>query len=184
METEILLPCPFCGGEAYTEVVAPHVHTIATFMPDYKGGAMAACGSCHAAQWRDGPDAEAEVIALWNRRAALATAQPEALGSVSGVMHDARAATPTMAQPEAKPGDRVPMPQNEDQAALMCLIGESWLRHNSPHRLRPEAKGEGVDYVAIANRAQALTGRSVWPSTVKAVLEATRQAQGGGEDGR
>lgn len=37
------------------------------------------------------------------------------------------------------------------------------------------AVGDGVrgmfDYTDIANRAQLITGRSVWPSTVKAILE-------------
>jgi hypothetical protein len=34
----------------------------------------------------------------------------------------------------------------------------------------PRPQGE-VDYTDIANRAQAITGRSIFPSTVKAVLE-------------
>lgn len=64
-----LLPCPFCGSDkVYTEVVAPHTHKVATFMPDYQGGAMATCGDCCAAHWRDGADAEAQVIAAWNLR--------------------------------------------------------------------------------------------------------------------
>lgn len=70
---ETLRPCPFCGGaNVYTEVVAPHTHKVAKFMPDYEGGAMVACGDCHAANWRDGANAEAEVIKLWNARAASA----------------------------------------------------------------------------------------------------------------
>lgn len=65
-----LMNCPFCGSDNVdTEVVAPHTHKVATFMPDYKGGAMATCYDCCAAHWRDGENAEAEVIAAWNRRA-------------------------------------------------------------------------------------------------------------------
>jgi len=37
---------------------------------------------------------------------------------------------------------------------------------------RPVTDAECVD---IANRAQAATGRSIWPSTVRAVLEAARE---------
>lgn len=33
-------------------------------------------------------------------------------------------------------GDRVPVPQNADQAVLMSLLGEQWLRDNAPDRLR------------------------------------------------
>lgn len=34
-----LKPCPFCGGEAVMNVIEPHTHEIATFIPDY-GGAL------------------------------------------------------------------------------------------------------------------------------------------------
>ena len=36
----------------------------------------------------------------------------------------------------------------------------------------PEAAVEGLDYTDIANRAQAATGRSIWPSTAEAVIAA------------
>lgn len=35
--------------------------------------------------------------------------------------------------------NRVPMPTNADQAALMALLGEIWLRDNAPERLRQPA---------------------------------------------
>lgn len=40
----------------------------------------------------------------------------------------------------------VPVPKNEDQAALMALIGENWLRENAPHRLRtpPQSSAQGA----------------------------------------
>lgn len=44
--------------------------------------------------------------------------------------------------------------------------------------------GGEIDYTDIANRAQAVTGRSIWPSTVKAILDvATPPAQQPGEVG-
>lgn len=36
-------------------------------------------------------------------------------------------------------GECVPLPKSEDQAALMALLGEKWLRDNAPHRLRSSA---------------------------------------------
>ena len=33
-------------------------------------------------------------------------------------------------------GAEVPVPVNADQAALMCLLGEAWLREHAPERLR------------------------------------------------
>ena len=39
-----LEPCPFCGGEAFIEVIPPHKHIIATFVADYDGGAFAGGG--------------------------------------------------------------------------------------------------------------------------------------------
>lgn len=75
-----LLPCPFCGGEAYEDVVAPHTHTIATFMPDYEGGAMVCCSKCHAANWREGANGLELAIAAWNARELQ---QAQGVGSVS-----------------------------------------------------------------------------------------------------
>lgn len=42
-EKEKLKPCPFCGGEAVIEIVEPHTHVLATFMPDYGGGFFIEC---------------------------------------------------------------------------------------------------------------------------------------------
>lgn len=50
-----------------------------------------------------------------------------------------------LATPPAAQADSVPMPQNEDDAAAMAVLGESWLRHNAPHRLKTAAQaGDGV----------------------------------------
>ena len=46
---------------------------------------------------------------------------------------------------------------------------------DAPHVQGSVAQAQGggeLDYTDIANRAQEVTGRSIWPSTVKAVLEA------------
>ncbi len=67
---ETLLNCPFCDGEAYIDTVLPHTHTVATFMPDYEGGSMVACSSCHVAVWREGKDAETAAVSAWNTRTA------------------------------------------------------------------------------------------------------------------
>lgn len=60
-------------------------------------------------------------------------------------------------------------------AGALRVIAEDYaaLAHT---RQTATAADEAVDYVAIANRTQAITGRSVWPSTVKAILEAARPA--------
>lgn len=60
--TTELLPCPFCGGKAILNIIPPHTHTIATFMPDCEGEAFIEC-TCILA----GRTAE-EVIEAWNRR--------------------------------------------------------------------------------------------------------------------
>lgn len=44
---------------------------------------------------------------------------------------------------------------------------------------RPEPPVTDAECVDIANRAQAETGRSIWPSTVRAVLEAARATREG-----
>ena len=59
-----LKPCPFCGGEAMIEVIEPHTHTMATFMPDYEGGAFIEC-QCGAAISGETRNA---AIAAWNKR--------------------------------------------------------------------------------------------------------------------
>jgi hypothetical protein len=42
------------------------------------------------------------------------------------------------ALPKQPQGTSVPMPTNEDQAALMALIGTRWLGDNAPHRLKSQ----------------------------------------------
>ena len=59
-----LKPCPFCGGEAMIEVIEPHTHTMATFMPDYEGGAFIEC-QCGAGISGKTID---DVIAAWEKR--------------------------------------------------------------------------------------------------------------------
>lgn len=60
-----LKPCPFCGGEAFIEVIPPHKHYIATFMADYDGGAFAECTKCSCAISADN---EQDAINKWNTR--------------------------------------------------------------------------------------------------------------------
>lgn len=59
-----LKPCPFCGGEAYTEIVAAHNH-IFVDMPDCDGEAFVFCNDCSAAV--SGRN-EQEAAEAWNRR--------------------------------------------------------------------------------------------------------------------
>ena len=60
-----LKPCPFCGGEAFLEVIPPHKHYIATFVADYDGGAFAECTKCSCAISADN---EQDAINKWNTR--------------------------------------------------------------------------------------------------------------------
>jgi len=65
MEKE-LKPCPFCGSEAIIYTIPPHKHAIATFMPDYEGGAFVECTDCTCGITAD---TEQQAIEAWNRRA-------------------------------------------------------------------------------------------------------------------
>lgn len=66
-----LAACPFCGGEAILQEHEPHSHAggIAAFMPDYPGSFTieCCCTNCNTGQIAD---TRAEVVAMWNRRAA------------------------------------------------------------------------------------------------------------------
>lgn len=62
---EQLKSCPFCGEEARIEVIKPHTHKLATFMPDCEGRSFVEC-QCGAAISGETRDA---AIAAWNRRA-------------------------------------------------------------------------------------------------------------------
>lgn len=64
-QMEKLKSCPFCRGEAMIEVIEPHTHTLATFMPDCEGKAFVEC-QCGAAISGETRDA---ALAAWNRRA-------------------------------------------------------------------------------------------------------------------
>ena len=68
--TQQLLPCPFCGDMPTLIEHPPHTHRYATFMPDHPGSWSIDC-SCLAGMIKS--DRE-EVIAAWNRRAAIAAA--------------------------------------------------------------------------------------------------------------
>lgn len=77
-----LKPCPFCGNAALVDEHPAHSHAggIAGFMPDYPGSFTIECmgKNCNTGQIGD---TRAEVVAMWNARAALASraeAQPVA----------------------------------------------------------------------------------------------------------
>lgn len=59
-----LKPCPFCGGEAFLDVIPPHRHYLVD-LPDYEGGATVECTECAAGMM--GRTAK-EVTEMWNRR--------------------------------------------------------------------------------------------------------------------
>lgn len=69
----------------------------------------------------------------------------EALLTMAPSLALQRAAADEIARLDARikelesPGS-IPMPKNEDQAAGMALVGESWLRANAPHRLKEKSE--------------------------------------------
>jgi Lar family restriction alleviation protein len=60
-----LKPCPFCGSEPVIEVISPHGHILAAWMPDYPGGAFIECPECGAGM---SGDTRQEIVDKWNRR--------------------------------------------------------------------------------------------------------------------
>lgn len=60
-----LLPCPFCGGEAFAYDIEPHKHVFVDF-PDYPGGGFVECVCCGACV---SGDSKEKAIDTWNRRA-------------------------------------------------------------------------------------------------------------------
>lgn len=60
----------------------------------------------------------------------------------------------------------------DDHAAAMRAYGEQCRRLATAEQPDSAVQGEALDYTDIANRAQEITGRSIYPSTAKAVLEA------------
>lgn len=119
--TAELKPCPFCGG---TDISVTEGETFR-----WVNATCAECGAqsgevrvavrgvLPSDQWRAKCDAHA--FKAWNTRA------------------------PVAVQEEAR---EVALPQNEDQAALMALLGTNWLMQHAPHRLRPPREaGAAVD---------------------------------------
>ncbi len=64
MSDQDLKPCPFCGGEAFTQVFEPHSHSL-EFIPDYPGSASVECANCPCGILKDTLD---EAIMTWNTR--------------------------------------------------------------------------------------------------------------------
>jgi hypothetical protein len=64
-----LKPCPFCGGDPLLQEHEAHTHLFATFMPDHPGSWTIEC--CDVGMIKDTRE---EVIAAWNRRAAMTAA--------------------------------------------------------------------------------------------------------------
>ena len=65
----LLKRCPFCGAEAYLNVIEPHTHSFRLGdwkMPDHTGSTVVECTECNAGLIADTTDA---VVAEWNRRA-------------------------------------------------------------------------------------------------------------------
>lgn len=62
------------------------------------------------------------------------------------------------AQPQPAPAGSIPVPRNADEAAGMALIGEAWLRHNAPERLRQPAPAVPSD-AEIDDCCHEVTGR-------------------------
>ena len=60
-----LKPCPFCGGEAFLNVIPPHKHHFVN-LPDYEGGATVECTGCAVGMMMRTVE---EVVEAWNRRA-------------------------------------------------------------------------------------------------------------------
>ena len=60
-----LIPCPFCGSEAYAYEIPPHKHVIPMGIPDCGGEAFVECTKCTAAVSRT--DLK-NAIENWNRR--------------------------------------------------------------------------------------------------------------------
>jgi len=63
-----LLPCPFCGEYPYIEIIEPHTHSIATFMPDCDGTMFVMCGKCNCAIAVDHCTEIQKAKDAWNRR--------------------------------------------------------------------------------------------------------------------
>lgn len=102
-----LLPCPFCGGEAFSVHIRDG-RRVACRNPDcWVGGPQCFHGS------PDMPSAEARAIAAWNRRAPIAAQPVEGLVErhrdqiiAPGDMHDQTAAALTATQARVEAAER------------------------------------------------------------------------------
>jgi hypothetical protein len=107
----------------------------------------------------------------------------------------APAAAPVEAPQQAQPAEHsVALPTNADQAALMSLLGMSWLQEHAPERLRTQPAGPSKDAERLAWIHYHLTGTSIRGTIVNvlsnrssyaefiAAIDAARAAQGGKGD--
>lgn len=65
MNEDKVKSCPLCKGEPIIEVINPHSHIFANFMPDFKGEAFISCKECGCAISGNNIT---EVVEKWNKR--------------------------------------------------------------------------------------------------------------------
>jgi len=107
-------------------------------------------------------DAEAHaVLGARAYRNAYDTGWKEALAD----RHDAQQNTTPPAAAEAP---AVPIPTSADQAALMCLLGEQWLRDHAPERLKATPTDSAVNAGAVLSDEQAI---AMWDAAATATDE-------------
>lgn len=109
-----LKPCPFCGGEAFVNVIEPHKHMIATWLPEYGGGAFVECAGCGCGL---SAPTETEAIEKWNLRVSDLTPDemPRAAELVKADQEGKLAQFPFVAMVEQSLQDGKMMPQKDQR---------------------------------------------------------------------
>lgn len=123
---DLVARCPFCSASCAKVTTASelndedepyeHSESYAVICDAHMPNGPGGCGASSGFF-----DTATQAVVAWNRR-------------------------PAAPLPPQSPADTVPVPTNADQAALMALLGEAWLREHAPERLRaPQSPAERAD---------------------------------------
>lgn len=99
---------------------------------------------------------------------------PQCLDVAEAILTVLRARTGMTGRATGERSDTVKVPDNEDEAAMMALIGHAWLRDHAPHRLR---KVQSADAALSGERSESVEALREVTDALEELKEVVRKSE-------